>query len=303
MAEILMKAGSFIAIIILGYVLRRRGFFKEEDFYVLSRIVLKITLPAAIVTNFTGIDMKPSMLLMSLLGLGGGIILTGMAFLISAGKSGEEKAFNIINLTGYNIGNFTMPFAQSFLGPLGVVATSLFDSGNALVCLGGTYSVAVMAKGEKGKFSIMPIIKTLLSSVPFDAYLLMTVLSLLHLSLPAPMVSFTGIIANGNAFMAMLMLGVGFKMTLDKSRMGKIIQILSIRYSVSIALAAAFYFLLPFELEYRQALAILALSPIASAAPAFTGDLDGDIGLASAVNSISIVISIVLITGTLLLVL
>ena len=303
MAEILMKAGSFIAIIILGYVLRRRGFFKEEDFYVLSRIVLKITLPAAIVTNFTGIDMKPSMLLMSLLGLGGGIILTGMAFLISAGKNGEEKAFNIINLTGYNIGNFTMPFAQSFLGPLGVVATSLFDSGNALVCLGGTYSVAVMAKGEKGKFSIMPIIKTLLSSVPFDAYLLMTVLSLLHLSLPAPMVSFTGIIANGNAFMAMLMLGVGFKMTLDKSRMGKIIQILFIRYSVSIALAAAFYFLLPFELEYRQALAILALSPIASAAPAFTGDLDGDIGLASAVNSISIVFSIVLITGTLLLVL
>ena len=303
MAEILMKAGSFIAIIILGYVLRRRGFFKEEDFYVLSRIVLKITLPAAIVTNFTGIDMKPSMLLMSLLGLGGGIILTGMAFLISAGKNGEEKAFNIINLTGYNIGNFTMPFAQSFLGPLGVVATSLFDSGNALVCLGGTYSVAVMAKGEKGKFSIMPIIKTLLSSVPFDAYLLMTVLSLLHLSLPAPMVSFTGIIANGNAFMAMLMLGVGFKMTLDKSRMGKIIQILFIRYSVSIALAAAFYFLLPFELEYRQALAILALSPIAAAAPAFTGDLDGDIGLASAVNSISIVISIVLITGTLLLVL
>ena len=303
MAEILMKAGSFIAIIILGYVLRRRGFFKEEDFYVLSRIVLKITLPAAIVTNFTGIDMKPSMLLMSLLGLGGGIILTGMAFLISAGKNGEEKAFNIINLTGYNIGNFTMPFAQSFLGPLGVVATSLFDSGNALVCLGGTYSVAVMAKGEKGKFSIMPIIKTLLSSVPFDAYLLMTVLSLLHLSLPAPMVSFTGIIANGNAFMAMLMLGVGFKMTLDKSRMGKIIQILFIRYSVSIALAAAFYFLLPFELEYRQALAILALSPIASAAPAFTGDLDGDIGLASAVNSISIVISIVLITGILLLVL
>ena len=303
MAEILMKAGSFIAIIILGYVLRRRGFFKEEDFYVLSRIVLKITLPAAIVTNFTGIDMKPSMLLMSLLGLGGGIILTGMAFLISAGKNGEGKAFNIINLTGYNIGNFTMPFAQSFLGPLGVVATSLFDSGNALVCLGGTYSVAVMAKGEKGKFSIMPIIKTLLSSVPFDAYLLMTVLSLLHLSLPAPMVSFTGIIANGNAFMAMLMLGVGFKMTLDKSRMGKIIEILFIRYSVSIALAAAFYFLLPFELEYRQALAILALSPIASAAPAFTGDLDGDIGLASAVNSISIVISIVLITGTLLLVL
>ena len=67
MTEILMKAGSFVAIIIMGYMLRRKGFFKEEDFYVLSRIVLKITLPAAIVTNFTGIDLKPSMLLMSCL--------------------------------------------------------------------------------------------------------------------------------------------------------------------------------------------------------------------------------------------
>ena len=298
-----MKAGSFVAVIIMGNLLRRAGFFKEEDFYVLSKIVLKITLPAAIISNFSGIDLKPSMLVVTLLGFAGGILYIAVAFFMSIGKDREERAFNILNLPGYNIGNFTMPFAQSFLGPVGVVATSLFDSGNALVCLGGTYSVAVMAKGEKGKFSIMPIIKTLLSSVPFDAYLLMTVLSLLHLSLPAPMVSFTGIIANGNAFMAMLMLGVGFKMTLDKSRMGKIIQIRFIRYSVSIALAAAFYFLLPFELEYRQALAILALSPIASAAPAFTGDLDGDIGLASAVNSISIVISIVLITGTLLLVL
>ena len=70
MGEILMQAFSFVAIIILGYVLRSRGFFKEEDFYVISRIVLKITLPAAIVSNFSGMSLEPSMLLISLLGLG-----------------------------------------------------------------------------------------------------------------------------------------------------------------------------------------------------------------------------------------
>ena len=48
---------------------------------------------------------------------------------------------------------------------------------------------------------------------------------------------------------------------------------------------------------------ILCFSPIASAAPAFTGDLKGDVGLASAVNSISIVVSIVLIVAVLLLIL
>lgn len=303
MEEILIKAVSFVAVIVMGYLLRRKGFFKEEDFYVLSKIVLKITLPAAIVSNFSGIDLKPSMLVMSLLGLGGGVILIGTAFLMSAGKSRDDRAFDIINISGYNIGNFTMPFAQSFLGPMGVVATSLFDSGNAVICLGGAYSVAVMAKGEKGGFSLWPIVKTLLRSVPFDAYLLMTILSLLHLNLPAPVVSFTGIIANGNAFMAMLMIGVGLKLSGDRRQMGKIVKILAARYSISIALALLFYFLLPFQLEYRQALAILAFSPIASAAPAFTGDLKGDIGLSSAVNSLSIVISIVLITGTLLVIL
>lgn len=181
MGEILMQAFSFVAIIILGYVLRSRGFFKEEDFYVISRIVLKITLPAAIVSNFSGMSLEPSMLLISLLGLGGGVILIGTAWLISAGKSKEERAFSILNMSGYNIGNFTMPFVQSFLGPAGIVATSLFDSGNSFICLGGAYSIASMAKGEGGGFKIRTIFKTLLKSVPFDAYLLMTVLSLLHL--------------------------------------------------------------------------------------------------------------------------
>lgn len=303
MAEILVKAASFVAIIILGYVLRRKGLFKQEDFHVLSKIVLKITLPAAIVSNFSGIDLKPSMLFLSALGLGGGVLLITSSLVMNAGKSRNERAFGVINLSGYNIGNFTMPFAQGFLGPMGVVATSLFDAGNAFVCLGGSYSIASMIKGGDKKFSIMPILRTLVKSVPFDAYVVMTVLSLLHLSMPSPIVSFAGIIANANAFLAMFMIGVGFKLSGDMSQTGKIAKILLVRYGISIALAAAFFFLLPLDLGYRQALAILSFSPIASAAPAFTADLKEDFGLASAINSISIVISIVLITVTLILIL
>ena len=36
MEAILMRAGSFMAVIILGYVLKKVGFFKEDDFYVMS---------------------------------------------------------------------------------------------------------------------------------------------------------------------------------------------------------------------------------------------------------------------------
>lgn len=303
MAEVLMKAGAFVAVILMGNLLRRAGYFKEEDFYVLSKIVLKITLPAAIVSNFSGADMRPSMLVLTLLGLLSGLILIGTAFAVSLGKDKEERAFNIVNLPGYNIGNFAMPFTQSFLGPGGVVATSLFDTGNAFICLGGSYSLAAMVKEKKGGFHILPILKTLVRSVPFDAYIIMTVLSLLHLSLPAPITTFAGIVANANAFLAMLMIGVGFKLTGDRSQMGRVVKILAARYSVGIVLALVFYFVLPLPLEYRQALTILALSPMASAAPAFTGTLKSDIGLSSAVNSLSVVISTVLITVTLLMIL
>ena len=243
------------------------------------------------------------MLVMTLLGFGGGILYISMAFIMSIGKKREEWAFNTMNLPGYNIGNFTMPFAQGFLGPMGVVATSLFDTGNAFICLGGSYSAAVMIKEKNTRFSILPVMKTLLKSVPFDAYLLMTVLSLLHVALPAPITTFTGVIGNANAFMAMLMIGVGFKLNGDSSQLGKIVKILAARYSAAIALALIFYFLLPFSMEYRQALTILALSPMSSAAPAFTGNLNSDVGLASAANSISVVISTVLITGTLMMIL
>lgn len=294
MQEIITRAGCFVAIIMLGYTLRRIGMFKEEDFKILSKIVIKITLPAAIVTSFAGKEIDPGMLVIVLLGLGGGIIYMSIGYLLNLRRKKEQKAFDVLNLSGYNIGNFTMPFAQSFLGPVGVIATSLFDTGNAFVCLGGAYGIASMIKDGNG-FSVKRVAKTLLKSVPFLTYIIMTIFNLVHISLPGPVVSFAQIIANANAFMAMFMIGVGFKLGGDKAQIGYIIKILLLRYSVAAGFAIFFYFLMPFSLEVRQALVILVFSPIASAVPAFTGELKGDIGLSSAINSISIVISIVVI--------
>ena len=302
MAAILTKAGCFVAIILLGWILRRVGFFKEGDFGVLSKIVLRITLPASIIYSFSDKQIDPAMLLLSVLGFLLGIGYIGIGFLISLGKSKEEKAFSILNISGYNIGNFTLPFAQSFLGPAGVVTTSLFDTGNAFICLGVAYSVAAMVlRGEK--FSPVKILRDLLKSVPFVTYITMALLALVHFRLPSPITELAGLIGNANAPMAMLMLGVGFKISGDSSQVHSLVKILSVRYAVAAAVSLGCFFLLPVGLETRQTLALLAFSPIASAAPAFTGELGGDSGLASAVNSISIVISLVCIVGVLLLIL
>ena len=68
MSDVLIRAGSFVAIIVLGYVLRKIGMFRKEDFKVLANVVLKITLPAAIVVSFAKTELTPSMLVMILFG-------------------------------------------------------------------------------------------------------------------------------------------------------------------------------------------------------------------------------------------
>ena len=291
MLDILTRAGSFIGINVLGYVLKRIGFFKQEDFTILSRITIRITLPATIVTSFAGKEIDPSMLSLTFLAIGCGLLYIAIGFFINRNKTKEQQAFEMLNLPGYNIGTFVIPFAQSFLGPLGVIAVSLFDTGNAVICLGGAYSLAAMVKDGSG-FSIKRIVNALAKSVPFVFYIVMLMLNLTKFPIPNFVVSFAGTIGSANAFMAMLMIGVGFKLGGEKSQIKTIVKLLSIRYGLATIFAIIFYFVLPFPLEVRQALVILAYSPIGSAVPGFTGELKGDVGLSSALNSIAMVISI-----------
>lgn len=293
MLEILMRAGSFIAIILLGFFLKKIGFFKQEDFSVLSKITIRITLPCAIVTSFAGKTIDPAMLSLVLLAIGCGFLYIGIGYFINRKNSREQQAFEMLNLPGYNIGTFVIPFVQSFLGPLGVLAVSLFDTGNAVICLGGAYSLAAMVKDGSG-FSIKRILKALAKSVPFVCYVSMLLLNLLKLQLPEFILSVAEIGANANAFMAMLMIGVGFKLEGDRSQIRTVVRLLSIRYGVAFILSLLCYNLMPFELEVRQALVILLCSPIGSAVPGFTEELKGDVGLSSALNSIAIIISIVI---------
>lgn len=293
MIDILTRAGSFIGIIVLGYVLKKIGFFKDEDFTILSRITIRITLPATIVTSFAGKEIDPSMLSLTFMAIGCGLLYIAVGYWINRKNSREQQAFEMLNLPGYNIGTFVIPFAQSFLGPLGVIAVSLFDTGNAVICLGGAFSLASMIK-DGSSFSLKRIGKALAKSVPFVFYVAMLLLNLIRVPIPECVVSFAGTIGSANAFMAMLMIGVGFKLSGERSQIKTIVKLLSIRYGLAAVFALVFYFLLPFPLEVRQALVILVFSPIGSAVPGFTGELKGDVGLSSALNSMAMVIGIII---------
>ena len=291
MLDILTRAGCFIAIILLGFFLKKIGLFKDSDFSLLSKIVLKITLPAVIITNFANKELDPSMFIFTLMSILFGSVYILLGFLLNLSRSKEKRAFEILNFPGYNIGCFALPFVQTFLGPAGMIATFLFDIGNGFICLGGAFSIASMVK-DGNKFSLMRIIRTLLKSVPFVLYLIMPALCLIRVPIPGFITSLAEIVGSANTFLSMLMIGVGFKLVADKTQIGSIARVLCVRYGFAVIFALICYFLLPFSLEVRKALILLVFSPFGTAIPAFTGEMKSDVGLSSAISSIAIICSV-----------
>lgn len=292
MLDVLIRAGSFISIIILGYLLKKVGLFQESDFSLLSKIVLKITLPAVIISNFANKELEPSMFIFTFLAILFGSVYILLGFLLNIRRGKDQRAFEILNFPGYNIGCFALPFVQSFLGPAGMIATFLFDIGNGFICLGGAFSIASMVK-DGSRFSVRRITRTLLKSIPFILYLVMPILCLTHIPIPGMITSLAEIVGSANAFLSMLMIGVGFKLVANKTQLGSIVRVLSVRFGFAFLFASICYFLIPFSLEVRKALILLVFSPVGTAVPAFTGEMKSDVGLSSAINSISIICSII----------
>ena len=280
MASVLWKAISFAFIIFLAFGLKKLGLFKPTDYTVMVKIVLNITLPAAVIVSFAATTLDLSMLIVTLLGFlaNGAMLLIGLG--LSRKKSKALRALYAICTPGYNIGAFAMPFAQGFLGAAGVAGACLFDTGNAIMCTGGSYAATdLLLNGRKeGEKFLLSLLKKLGSSVPFLTYTAMLILSLCRVRIPTALANFLQPIANANAYCAMFMIG---------------------RNLSAIALSAFCYFMLPLPLPIRQALTIVVFAPPSALSPAFTEKCGGDPAAASCVSSLCILTALLGMTAVL----
>lgn len=300
MTGILIKAFSFIIIIALGYTLKKIGFFKENEIKLISKIVLNITLPAAIINNFANFEMEFTLIFVVFIGIIGNVATSFIGYISARKKSNETCFFRIINLSGYNIGCFTMPYVQSFLGSFSVIVTCIFDIGNGIMCSGGTEAIVSGLLSKEKSNDLKSKVKKFFSALPVDACIIMLILSIFKIKLPEIVTSVCSITSNANAFLSMLMLGTMFEIQIQKNKVKELSFILLTRYGISAILSAGIYFLAPFSLEIRQVLSIVLFAPIAAMAPVYTERNNGDYELASLINSISIFISLIVMTTLIL---
>lgn len=300
MLVVLSKAIAFVLIILIGYICKRRGVFAPTDYQLISKIVLNITLPCAVISSFAHFQLDLSLLAAVALGLSGNCVMILIALMLTRRETLAAKIFYIFSLAGYNIGCFTLPFAQAFLTPFAVVALCMFDVGNSIMCTGMTYALTAScigyADGHKDRFSMKSIAEKLLHSAPFVVYISMLILSLVGVQFPKSVYTFTDIVGAANPFLSMLMIGMMFEIKLDKQAMGYVKELFSVRYLTSLACAGAFIYFAPFKQEVNYVIALAFMAPCTIIGPIFVEKLGGNVQLASLFNSMTIITSVILFT-------
>ena len=296
MDAILVKACGFLFMIALGYVLKRIGLFSIDDSSVLSKIVLKITLPMAIVSNFKGLELNSSFLVAIMIGFAVHFVSISTVLLLTRRKPAEQRAFSIINTSGYNIGLCTLPYMSSFFAADAIALVCMFDVGNAIMCFGFTFAFAMMISKGKGNVSKKEVMKTLFTSMPFVTYLVMIILCGLNLTLPEPVYTVAGMIGQANACVAMLLIGILFEPKFDRNELKDMIGVFILRMILGTAFALCIYHFLPIPLIYRQILSVIVFSPILSVAPIYTERCGYNRSVAAVLNSLMIPFSMIVMT-------
>lgn len=266
MFDVLIKALGFVIVIVIGFLLKQFRILKKEDGYTLATIIMNVTLPCALFSNANGITINGAMIVLILMGIILNVLMVAIGYFVSNGKSAPTRAAYMINCSGYNIGNFVLPFVQAFFPGMGVAYLCMFDVGNALMGLGGTFAIASSVVSSEQKLSVSNVIKKLFSSIPFDVYIVIFFLALFKIKIPAPILSITDFIGAGNGFLAMLMIGL--------------------------LLMALCFFLLPLPLLAKKILIIALAAPISTVSAVFTRQCKYEGEVAAVANSLSILIGI-----------
>lgn len=292
MGEIAAKAASLILIIVIGYVIKRIGWVNAEDFPKFSKIVLRITLPCALITSFNTFDITSNLLFLTAIGLLANLILQITGYLMNQRKGGIAQAFGIINLGSYNVGAFAMPYIAGLMGPQSIIFASLFDVGNSFGAAGIGYGWSRSVADEKQKTTLGGFLKLMFLSPLFDTYLILLLMRLLGLQLPDEVITFTSTVGGANTFLAMLMIGIGLELGLDAHRFKLAFKYLAIRYGFSLIFSILTVLFLPVSMVVKTILCMLFFSPIASMATGFTDEAGGDVETSAFMNSVSILIGI-----------
>lgn len=121
----------------------------------------------------------------------------------------------------------------------------------------------------------------------------MVVLCLLEIKLPEVVTTVTGFGAAANTFLCMIMIGESINLSVTFKDLLYILKILAVRLVIQVGLALFFWYCLPWDYDVRRALVLVAFAPVPAMNLIYTAALEGDLGKAANLNSLSVAMAII----------
>ncbi len=295
MGDILLKAGGFLLMILAGYLFKRTGLLRASDANILKKIMLNLTLPCVMVGGIQNMNLQLALIVPLIAGFVIDPLFVAYAQFLFRKRDPQMKALGILNLSSFNIGSFLVPFLSAFFPASAVSISSMFDIGNGIYGTGGIFSYAQCVVNPDAQFRPRDLMHNILHSTTLMTYLPMLLLFLCGVRLPDGVYTLLRNFGSSNAFLAFFIIGLMLEIKLEKEDVGTILKLLFFRYSLSIPLAAAVWFLLPVDALVRQVLALCLLTPFSSVTPAFCASLGCKPSLASFVNALSLILTLTIV--------
>ncbi|MBM7712603.1 AEC family transporter [Enterococcus xiangfangensis] len=261
MRAVLLNSFGLFVIILIGYLTKRLNLLTKADGSLISKIVVNVTLPAAIIVNLQALVIKNQLLLLILAGLCLNLAMIIVGHFLSKKQEHIEREFLMYSVSGYNIGNFAIPFVQSFM-PLAIPILSFFDIGNSVMLAGGSNVVIEgISGGTEERPSFKKVLGRLGRSVPFLCYLIMMFLRVAKIDLPQDFFQMVQPIANANTFLSMFMIGLFLELRLPRKDLALVARVLVIKYGAGL-LAVCLVLLLPVPEMIKIVLCLVSVGPI-----------------------------------------
>ncbi|PJM74240.1 permease [Bifidobacterium primatium] len=301
----------FLCIILLGYAFKRIGWCKTDDYRIMQKIVFNLLLPAAVVNSFISNEHDMSLLWVALFGFLAALVPILVIYACTGRTPLGNRAYYMLNGSGFNIGCFALPVVQALMGPSAAVALVMFDIGNSVMMSAGMNAVTTQllriddthplspeeqakplgpkpprkildkdARRLQRRANLRRIARNFYSSAAFMTYMLMLVLMVTHLSIPPVVGHILQPLSNANAFCAMFMVGMLMDLPNGMKEIKPLATVIAWRWAFAFILSAAAWFLLPVDPWVRKAVIFVCFAPVGVFSTLFTDRVLGNAKLA-----------------------
>jgi malate permease and related proteins len=280
-----------LAIITVGYLIKKCGFIEEKDGKTISKFLMHTTFPALMLVSTVRIKLEAHLFLIPLMAFAFGSCMLLVAWFVFKKYPTDMRGLLVMSAGGLNTGLFAFPIIEGIWGRDGLVYAIMFDIGNTFVVFGLAYPIGnyFMQKGNSS-IDFKAIFKKVSRLPPLQGLIIGLGINALGIHLPAVAIDFLDVLAKGNKPLVLLLMGIYLNFSLEKHQIWGIAKVFSIRYACGLLTAALLYFLLPASTA-QSVLIVCVVLPVGLTLLPFSDELGYNSRMAGLLVNISLLIS------------